>query len=330
MELRVHEHATTQGDHPPVRFPSIWRCMEGRHQASFVLYTGDDSDKENYTASCAKSAEALQVVGVLHAAFKYMWKKYAPNTLLTRTRIMSQVPTTASENSLVGGVGGAGHPFAVRNTGPHMSSLFQVRNTASGDIPAPHDDGGRVLLVGIVRELEAINVRIMGVEMLQNTKSVVMNHAWCTHQGVPLEDYKILYHGTTERALRSIRAEGVCTRYCKANGSDGPGVYVTDFFEKALSLSMEKKDHDECVVVLVLRCHLGKIKEVSRDDTRDFVGIDGDVYNCKHSPSSKHHVIAEDSQIICQYALKIQVVDTKRVPVQQKPQQKKRPRSDAD
>jgi hypothetical protein len=296
------------------KLPAQWRAMSGHLHATFLLFSGNDLGKENSTQSHTQSrAEVFLVVQVLHTAFHEMWRKYVHSTVLEHTHCMSQdiadIRLDMLEAYVVQGTVGTARQGVAGTDDSRRAEPFQERSPGGDNVAHVQQACAQHFLVKIVRELEAIKVRIAGVEMLQNVKSVVLNHAWCGYHGILPEDHKILYHGTTEQALDSIRAEGVCGRYSKPNASDGPGVYVTDVFETALRFSMESKGRNEPLVVLVLQCHLGKIKEVSCGDAHDFMDGAGDLYNTKHNAPFHHYVLAEDAQIVCQFALKLQVTD---------------------
>jgi len=248
--------------------------------ASFALFVADDTGSAGDTAckgrSSATAEESLQVVHVLYTAFKGLWEQFVYKAAGPQRLMCGEMPVLEMK--------GAGVPDA--------------------------DIASRELLLQTVTELQDIHIKVVAVEILQNKKNWRAHVQWCLYEEIALDDWVTMYHGTDEQALQGIIVHGVAGRYTHRRACGG-GVYVSTSFKVAYNFAREKALGKTNTVVLVLRCHLGRIK--TEDNCargfEDFIDSANQVCNSKQIADTHHYLLAEDAQILCQYVIKTQTMD---------------------
>jgi len=65
----------------------------------------------------------------------------------------------------------------------------------------------------------------------------------------------------------------------------------------------------------LVRCHLGKIKHVDKNDTgyEGFNDAEGNPCNSKFISSMNYYIVAEDTQLFCEYSIRFQIIDNYKV-----------------
>jgi len=167
----------------------------------------------------------------------------------------------------------------------------------------------RELLLKTVTELEDIHIKVVAVDILQNRKNWRAHVQWCLYEEITLDDWVTMYHGTDEKALQSIIVHGMAGRYTHRRACGG-GVYASTSFKATYSFAREKAFGKPNTVVLVLRCHLGRIKTEDNcaRGLKDFIDSANKVCNSKQIADSHNYLLAEDAQILCQYVIKTQTM----------------------
>ena len=87
-------------------------------------------------------------------------------------------------------------------------------------------------------------------------------------------------------------------------------MYVSTCFMTAYRFARAKAFGKTNTVVLVLRCHLGRIKteDYCARGFEDFIDSENKSCNSKLMADTDHYLLAEDAQILCQYVIKTQTM----------------------
>ena len=176
-------------------------------------------------------------------------------------------------------------------------------------------DEAYAMILKIVEELEDIHVKILKIEMFQNTKKYLLHQSWSKIERISSDQWVTLYHGTSEAAIvAGIEHEGLVGREV-SRSVYGKGVYLTDNFNVASRFALEKCDDQRKAVVLVLRCNLGKIKEVDvhKHNHLDFLDEEGKHCNSKHVANMQYYIVAEDPQTYLEFSITFQEIDKRHV-----------------
>ena len=171
------------------------------------------------------------------------------------------------------------------------------------------------MITQIVEEIEDIHMKILSIEMFQNPKKYLLHQSWCKIEKIGSDEWVTLYHGTSEAAIvAGIEDEGLVGREVSRTVF-GKGVYLTDNFNVASRFALEKSDDQRRAVVLVLRCNLGKIKEVDihKHNHLDFLDEKGKRCNSKHVANMQYYIVAEDPQTYLEYSITFQEIDKRHV-----------------
>ena len=169
----------------------------------------------------------------------------------------------------------------------------------------------RSMAYKIVEESEDINIKILSIDKLQNKKKYLLHKAWADIMEIPFDNYVTAYHGTSVSVLEDgIVKFGLCGKE-GVRGLFGTGIYLAKYFDTAKEFAREKRNNNEEMIVLVVRCLLGKIKTVDQSlgNFTDFIDIHGDVCNTKYIPSMNYWIVSDDASILCEYSCRFQIID---------------------
>jgi hypothetical protein len=147
--------------------------------------------------------------------------------------------------------------------------------------------------------------------MFQNKKKFLMNHAWTVVENIKFDDTVVMYHGTSLAFSQgAVISEGLAGRKTWRQRF-GEGIYLSPSFKIATDFAKQHRNPDGSIVVLVVRCHLGKIKHVNKDniDYEGFNNSEGDPCNSKFISSMNFYIVAEDTQLFCEYSIRFQIID---------------------
>jgi len=176
-------------------------------------------------------------------------------------------------------------------------------------------NSARSVIYKIVEEIEDISFKILSIDMLQNKRKYRLHKSWADIMEIPFDDCVTAYHGTSVSALESgIVKFGLCGKE-GIRGLFGTGIYLAKYFDTAKDYAREKRNNNEEMIVLVVRCLLGKIKTVDMalGNYKDFIDNNGDVCNTKYIPNLNYWIVSDDAAIVCEYACRFQIIDDVKV-----------------
>jgi len=119
----------------------------------------------------------------------------------------------------------------------------------------------------------------------------------------------LLFHGSGERSLVSIAGEGMSAKFGQRKVY-GPGVYMTDKFEIALSYAAHARtNYQKGMFVIAIACILGRVKQINTAGDHTFDDGIGGVYNTKQVARENFFIAGSDSQLMCVGFIHIKTVE---------------------
>ena len=182
----------------------------------------------------------------------------------------------------------------------------------------------------IVEELEKVRIKVVGVDMFQNRKSLIYHDNFCKVEGLDPNDAITVYHGTSEMALNGglnprqvgqsapqggIISGGLLQKKVQRTVF-GEGIYTSTDFQVANNFAMEYQNMDgSTAIVVVLSCHVGKIRYINKHSQKldSFVDEHGDMCSTKFVGAMNYHIVSDDHQLFVRYAVRFQLIDNVRV-----------------
>ena len=193
-------------------------------------------------------------------------------------------------------------------------------------VPLTENQKAIIHVEQIVEELEKVRIKVIGVDMLQNRKSFAYHANFCKVEGLDPKDAITVYHGTSEFALNGglnprqvglnapqggIISGGLLQKKVKRTVF-GEGIYTSTDFQVAKNFAMEYHNMDNSTaIVLVLSCHVGKIRYINKysQNLDSFVDENGDMCSTKFVGSMNYHIVSDDHQLFVRYAVRFQQID---------------------
>jgi len=308
--------------------PSNWKAMDGHNCIRFKIFDNDRYNGDGKVGAWTMNPAhyICNAVRILHKAFKPGFSKKVlysghENYIFWKnlTDIPSGSPALATDKKarLT-----PSESLAKMETKKTQKRVLYYEVEDSDDEKATEEevakkktDEAYAMITQIVEELEDIHVKILSIEMFQNTKKYLLHQSWSKIEKLCIDEWVTLYHGTSEAAIvAGIEDEGLVGREVNRTVF-GKGVYLTDNFNVASRFALEKCDDERRAVVLVLRCNLGKIKEVNihKQDHLDFLDNEGKRCNSKHVQNMQYYIVAEDPQTYLEFSVTFQEIDKRRV-----------------
>jgi hypothetical protein len=304
--------------------PSNWKPMDGKHSIRFKIFDNDryNSDGKVGAWTTNPAHYIYNAVRILHKAFKPGFSKRVlysghENYILWKnlTDIPSGSPALATDKKARSTPSETLAKMEIKKTQKNVS-YYEVDDSddeeaTEEEVVKIKTDEAYAMITQIVEELEDIRVKILSIDMFQNTKKYLLHQSWSKIEKLGVDEWVTLYHGTSKAAIiAGIEHEGLVGREVNRTVF-GKGVYLTDDFNVASRFALEKSDNERQAVVLVLRCNLGKIKEVDvhKNNHLDFLDEEGKRCNSKHVQSMQYYIVAEDPQTYLEFAVTFQQID---------------------
>jgi len=308
--------------------PSNWKPMNGQQRIRFKLFEGDRYNSDGKVGEWATNPAhyMYNAVRILHKAYKPLFSKkvlYHGHETYIFWKHLADIPS---------GSPALATDKKARSTPSESLAKMESMRTKKGvsyyevydseDEKATEEELAKIktdeayaMITQIVEELEDLYVKILSIDMFQNQKKYLLHQSWSKIEELDSDGWVTLYHGTSEAAIvAGIEDEGLVGREVDRTVY-GKGVYLTDNFNVASRFALEKCDAERRAVVLVLRCNLGKIKEVDvhKNNHLDFLDEAGKRCNSKHVRNMQYYIVAEDPQTYLEFAVTFQEIDKRHV-----------------
>jgi len=279
--------------------PGYWHRMEDLNHSIITLYKADylpGEDDRGREKLC--TFDLANVFNILHVSFQEKWK-YDTAYGVDKDLLMNKPLPALPKIELVAAPIDDSQAKVASLKKPRLGSLemFQAmekeKEQGNSDFYLIHDSDDEAdeefeaiakakkeaeeskkkhfasveALVVLVEDLESINVKVIGVDMLQNSKKYRLNHAWTVIENIDFDSSVVLYHGTSLAfGQGAVVTEGLAGRKTTRQRF-GEGIYLSSSFKIAMDFAKQHRNSDGSLVVLVVRCHLGKIKHVNHNNT---------------------------------------------------------------
>jgi hypothetical protein len=326
--------------------PVNWRPMLDQEFLRFAIF---DSNPETIEWKHAMVHYPLKALAILQHAFKPLWCKGVLFEKTSDCLMWNDLPTLPHLHgyvknpnlardllSLAPPVMAAVKKPAVTGT-EYFQMLEKTRQREKVDyyeIPSDDEDKPQsstlspailkrnvqlnavLSLVQIVEELESINFKITGIDMIQNPKRLKYHYNFRCNEKIDESEVTTVYHGTSEKAMREgILRDGLMITEAQRT-MHGGGIYTTTSFAVARDYAMEWNKIDKSTaIVLVLSCYMGKIRTIHHGsvNSRSFVDESGKRCHTRYIASHNFHVISNESQLLARFAIRFQVIDNRNI-----------------